>query len=94
MRSKDEIIKCDCMTHGFTVAADEELGVVYLACWSYGQAGSSLSLKDRLLWAWKVLRTGIPFDDEMVLTPEGASTLARTLLLAGKDASKKGTNNA
>ena len=87
--SETKIHVCDCFTHGFSVNADAELGVVFLASWTQGRAGQDLAWADRIRWAWKVVSTGQPYDDELVLSPESAERLAQALMGASSHASKK-----
>lgn len=74
-----KLYECDCHTHGFTVNGNEELGVIFMSFWAMGQAGNKLRWRDRLRWCWNILRSGEPYDDEVVLSPDGAMELASAL---------------
>ena len=87
--SETKIHVCDCFTHGFSVNGDAELGVVFLGSWAQGRAGQELAWVDRIRWAWKVVSTGQPYDDELVLEPKAAERLAQSLTAAAADARGK-----
>lgn len=82
----NQIHRCECHTHGFTVAADADDRVVYVTSWTYGDAGRRLSFSDKVRWCWKILTTGEPYNDQLTLSPATAESLGRALVGASAEA--------
>ena len=85
MANPIEAVICDCHTHGFTVEADEEYPIVYMASWSYGTAGQRLRFKDKIRYCWRILWHGKPHEDELVLEPDSAQILSDKLSTAVRE---------
>lgn len=77
----EPLIVCDCHTHAVRVSRQDD-GTVYVATWRLFYKGSDYrgGWRQRLRLAWKVLRTGEPWDDELVLTQTNAWDMARALV--------------
>lgn len=86
LADSERIHYCGCESHGFTVAADADDGVVYMTSWTYGNVGTRLSWYDRAKWCVRILFKGEPFDDQAILSPETAEGLGRALIGAAAEA--------
>lgn len=75
-------IECECHTEGIMVSYDDTdpFPNIYLAMFSYGKFGNSLGFREKLRYCWKVLKTGRPFEDEVMLRQDTARELANALL--------------
>jgi hypothetical protein len=77
---KEVIIKCDCGTHLLMVQSDKEdkYHAFYLAMFGYGS--QKRNLWNRIKIAFRILRTGKVYSDQLVLTPEEATKLLSFLV--------------
>jgi len=76
-------IECDCHSEGIMISHDDNdpFPNIYLAIFSHGKyKNNKLSLKEKLRYCWQVIRTGNPFEDEIMLRQETAKELAEALL--------------
>lgn len=69
------IIECECGTHLLQISfdGDEDMPCFYLAMFEFGSG--KMSFWKRLKLAWKFLRTGETYADQMVLHPAEAEKL-------------------
>ena len=68
MNDKNLVIKCDCHGHSIELEHDEEMNEIELSVWHYGNDGRELNWKERFRWCWRILRTGMPWTDMIILT--------------------------
>lgn len=61
-----EIIECECGSHQLKLVFDKEENTYHLAMFSFGQGKPNLF--ERIKRAYKVLKTGSLFDDQITLT--------------------------
>ena len=66
--NKNIVIKCDCHGHSIELEHVEEFDEIELSLWHYGNDGRELSWKQRIRWCWRILRTGMPWTDMMILS--------------------------
>jgi len=85
-----EYIKCDCFTHLLSIECETEYYSKNIepkdetfvrqsfnfAMFSYGDVLPKPSLKRRIKFCWKYLRTGKMYSDEMIFSPTNAKALA------------------
>jgi hypothetical protein len=83
----EPLIVCACNTHAVRVSKSDD-GEVYVSTWRLFYKGSDYQSgwRQRVRLLWKVLRTGEPWDDELVLTPHDARRLAVALVGAPEGA--------
>lgn len=72
-------IQCDCRTHLIMVDKDPDSPIVYLAFFVHGNSPRPFPFWERLRHIWKILTTGRPYEDQMVLTPNETRKLALAL---------------
>jgi hypothetical protein len=68
---------CKCMTEGMLVThfENDEDNDIYLSMYSVGLYSPKPSLWFRIKQAWRILRKGTVYDDELILSPENAKEL-------------------
>lgn len=74
----DHFTRCACFGHGLRLTWDDEDREFYLSLWGSRNAFRT-SWKERLRHIWRILRTGVPWDDELVLSAVEAKRLAEFL---------------
>ena len=75
-----EFITCECSTHALQVEYVKEDQNYNLCIWQYGHYGSvPMSWKERLRWCWRVLKTGNPWADSIILSKEKRDKLVQLL---------------
>lgn len=86
MKSKiwRKFYECDCSSEGVVLSneyEDDNIPLLDMAFFNVSHFGKfPLSFKERLRWAWFVLKRGIPFLDCVVLNKKGAEELGTDLL--------------
>ena len=70
--SKNEsiFIKCDCTTHLLEAQYDKEGDSLDLTFWVYPDTNRPLSFCQRLKWCWRILTTGHPWADYLVVNKD------------------------
>jgi hypothetical protein len=80
---KDKVyIDCSCHTHLLVIEKDpdEKISMWYLSQWCRGHNGhGSMSWKERFRHAWRFLRHGRPFNDELVFEKSQMEKLQKYL---------------
>jgi len=66
MVKKDEYITCSCYGEGLRLSYDEEDKMLYLSLWKPRSWGST-AWSHRFRHIWRILRTGEPWADQIVL---------------------------
>jgi len=73
--------ECSCGTEGIMLSQDDKVEQIrYLAFFAHGFKGRQLGFIQRLRYAFKILKTGLPFEDEVVLDKDTALDLGKDLL--------------
>jgi hypothetical protein len=70
MNNKNIVIKCDCLGHSIELEHMEDTNEIELSVWHYGNDGRELNWKERLRWCWRILRTGMPWADMIILSSD------------------------
>ena len=70
MNNKNIVVKCDCYGHSIELEYDSDENDIELSLWHYGNDGRELNWVERIKWCWRILRTGVPWTDMVILTPE------------------------
>lgn len=75
-------IKCKCGSEMITLEYDlVDDKLVYLSIWERGFCDNNkLNLFERIRWAWKILKIGKPFMDQIVLGEEEINKLVYALV--------------
>jgi hypothetical protein len=84
--------ECSCGTESIMVWQEGQL--IELSIWErsgYGHADMGLGqrLRTAARTAWRIVRTGSPWGDQMVLDPQTARSIAESLLSAAAGAEKE-----
>lgn len=69
-----KFIECECHAEALAVTPDREFGDLYLAIYAPRCEGKTPWLY-RLRAAWRVLRHGTPYADQIILSKQGAREL-------------------
>ena len=69
-----EFFECDCSTHALHVAKFEDEPEFYFAIWHRGRVDKP-QWSVRLKLIWKIISTGTPYGDEVVLSGNNAKKL-------------------
>lgn len=73
-------IKCECSSHALEVVNDPENSEYSIAIWNYGNYSQApFSWKERLRWCWRIIYTGNPWADSVILNEAGKMKLISAL---------------
>lgn len=72
-------LECDCGAHAISVDADSFFGSIDLAFWQLGSYIFKYSVKNRFLFAWKMITTGRVYSDMISLNREETQKLIEAL---------------
>lgn len=67
-------IPCECGTELLEITKETGYGEIYIAFYSYGHSNQT-GWGNRLKMIWKVLRTGSPYSDNIILNTEETNKL-------------------
>ena len=76
-----ELFECSCHAEGITL--DELDGEIYISMWEQGYRHKGLAsrtFKERLKYAWKIIKSGTLHTDQIMMNPEEAHQLGVALL--------------
>lgn len=77
-RMKDEFLTCSCYCEGLRVTYDPDDKEFYVCLWGT-RSGYQVSWLQRLKSCWKILKTGEPFGDQVLMNQEEATKLVNFL---------------
>lgn len=63
-------VKCSCSSEVLGVEYDKELNSFDLFIFKHYSASQKLPFRDRLRYIWKILRTGEPYSDQMIISAD------------------------
>lgn len=72
-------LECDCRAHAISVDADSFFGSIDLAFWQLGSYLFKHSVKNRFLFAWKMITTGRVYSDMISLNRDETQKLIKAL---------------
>ena len=79
-----EFFSCDCHAEGLILSEDDWGGDqgkhIEIAMWNYGSHGRVMPWSERFRWCWNILKSGLPWADEVILHPDEAKRLAESIL--------------
>jgi len=64
-------IDCECHSEGLQVEYDKESDEFYFAFWHQG-FDRKLDWKSRIRWCWKIIITGVPWSDLVIVNPKSS----------------------
>lgn len=70
-------VKCDCCCNLLEINYDEEFKRFNIAVWVNHPGTRPLSKKERIRWCEHVMKTGKPWADHTIVTPEDAKWIAK-----------------
>lgn len=74
---------CDCGAEGIMMSTEDistdKNRQIYLAFFQNGWNGKELDIKRKIQWCWKIITTGLPYCDCVILNPDTANLLAKDL---------------
>lgn len=73
---KQEYYQCECSTHAIHITKYPDDSVFYISIWERGK-NNVTTWAHRLCHIWKIIKTGEPYGDEVVLSKKTATALAR-----------------
>jgi hypothetical protein len=74
IQEKSIMVKCDCSSEAIEVQYEPEYKLFYFAYWSQS-FNRPLPFKERIRWMWHLLRTGNPWEDMVMISPEKAKDI-------------------
>ena len=81
MKSEHKFFMCDCHTEALQIAhftdpdGKIEDDMIYVALWHAGTTGKHITWKHRLKLIWRILKTGEPYTDQLILNTKTATEL-------------------
>ncbi len=77
VESKDKLyVDCGCFTEGIAIEVDKEHKEFNFAYFEYGFTGKKLTIQNRIRHAWKLLTTGFPYTDMVILSSNVVSQIS------------------
>ena len=70
---------CSCFTHSLSVVWWQGEDEIYFSVWQTGGVGAKMSFFQRLKNCWKVLSSGTPYEDQLVLDKKTTKDLIKYL---------------
>lgn len=71
----EEFIICSCSTEGLYLVKYKGEQELYLSIFNRGLNPKKLTLWNKLRYIWNIIKTGKPFNDEMILNTESIKKL-------------------
>ncbi len=88
MKYWEKFYECACNSEGIMISyehEDDEFKQLDMAFFNNGFNGKQLGFKERLRWAWHILRKGLPWIDCVILDKKTAKELGKDLLKWGNN---------
>lgn len=81
MKNSSKFYKCSCGAHALEIDTSfrKEEGETYFSIWELGRCSDVLSWRERLRWCWRIIKTGKPWADSVVLKDEQVRELVEQL---------------
>lgn len=78
MKTKNKYIQCSC--GGELISLEKWDGGIYLSIWERGyRDNNKLTFFERLLWCWKIIKSGRAFGDCIILDDNKVDELIESL---------------
>ena len=75
----EEFVVCSCATEGLYIVKYKGESEVYFSIFSHGINPKRMFLKNIIRYIWKLLKTGKPFEDELVLDQKSIKKIIAVL---------------
>jgi hypothetical protein len=74
MTERELFVRCSCYSEGVQLVDDAEDKMIYLSLWDshVHPPGPRQPWRQRLRHIWRIIRTGTPFDDDVILSYDDA----------------------
>ena len=87
--SQEALSRCWCYGHMLEITferwfADMEAELI-VALWNIGREGEQLGWKEKIRWCWHILKTGMPWNDSVMLKKDDVLKLTDFLNKGVKD---------
>ena len=76
------LIKCDCLTHALELVyiedkydGDNSVKKFELSAWQLMNSDRPLCWRQKIRWIWRILRTGMPWTDMMIISDDKAKEI-------------------
>jgi len=77
---KTKYIKCSCGSELISLEKWDDDQYIYLSFWERGfKDNNKLTFSERLRWCWKILKSGQPFTDSIVLDSDGMDDMVKAI---------------
>lgn len=73
---KSIFVKCQCYSEGMSIDYDAQDDQYYFAYWKQGMTNQALGWKEKIRHCWNIIKTGKPFNDEVIINQEDANKLS------------------
>lgn len=83
-KNKEEFFMCDCHSEGLYLVADKEDKLVYASFFSIGINPKQLNFFGKIRYIWNILKSGKPFEDQLVFSFDKTKKLAAKLIQLSK----------
>ncbi len=74
-----KLYTCQCHSEAVTIEVNHEDQEVYVTGWQMSPGVGTMSLKERLRWAWHIITRGFPFNDHIILSFDTARQISTDL---------------
>lgn len=75
-----EYYSCDCGVELVKVEKDDEVNEIYFSIYSLGTGDNRIPFFLKLRYCWRILKTGRPYGDQIVLSFESAKRMGKYLI--------------
>lgn len=83
-KKNEEFILCDCSSEGLYLVSSKEDKLIYASFFSIGINPKNLNLFSKIRYIWNIIKTGKPFEDQLVFSFDKAKKIAKKLLQLSK----------
>lgn len=78
-QEESAFFECSCFSHAMHVSKFKEEEEIYISVWERGINNGKLSVWQRIRYAFKIIKDGKPYGDEVVLSKNTSLRLVRFL---------------
>lgn len=79
MKNDCLIVKCACHSESLEISYDKECSHFDVSIWYYGRGSKILSWPERFRWIWRILKTGDPWADQIILNKDETKEIVNFL---------------
>lgn len=74
-----KLYTCQCHAEAVTLEFNPEEQEVFITGWQMSPGVGAMSFKERIRWAWAILKTGKPFNDHIILNYDTARQISNDI---------------